>query len=80
MATNQENNLIEITISHFQPYYDEIITVDDAQEMVNNFTGFARLLLKLEGKKKVIQQQKKEFNNDKQKTEVSAIPRNRRNN
>lgn len=59
MVTNQDYNLIETTISHFQPYYDEIITADDAQEMVNNFTGFARLLLKLEEKRKVIQAQTK---------------------
>ncbi len=51
-TTNQSQNLIEYTIQHFQPYQEEEITAETAAEMVSNFTGFARLLLKLDEKRK----------------------------
>lgn len=53
MADNQGQNLIDYTIQHFQPYQDEEITVETATEMVTNFTGFAKLLLKLEEKRQL---------------------------
>ena len=58
MATTKQDNIIDLTISHFQPYYNETITVDEASEIVSNFTGFARLLLKLEEKRQLAQKNK----------------------
>ena len=55
MAETRQDNIIDLTISHFQPYYNEKITVDEASEIVSNFTGFARLLLKLEEKRQLAQ-------------------------
>ena len=49
----QPNDIIEITKQHFQHYYKAEITDTDAVEMLDNFTDFARLLLKLEKKRKV---------------------------
>ena len=47
----QPNDIIEITKKYFQPYYEAEITNTDAVEMLENFTGFAKLLLKLEDKR-----------------------------
>mgnify|MGYP006916232908 FL=1 len=55
MTDNQGQNLIDNTIQHFQPFYEEKLTVETATEMVANFTGFARLLLKLEEKRQLAQ-------------------------
>lgn len=51
MTNNQGQNLIDSTIEHFQPFYEEKLTVEDATDMVANFSGFVRLLLKLEEKR-----------------------------
>ena len=47
----QPNDIIEITKKYFQPYYEAEITDTDAVEMLENFTGFAKLLLRLEEKR-----------------------------
>ena len=38
------------TIKHFKLYYDNLVEVE-AVEIVQNFTGFARLMLKLDKKR-----------------------------
>ena len=38
------------TIKHFKPYYENLVEVE-AVEIVQNFTGFARLMLKLDKKR-----------------------------
>ena len=43
-------NIINNTIKHFEPYYDNLAEVE-AVEVVQNFTGFARLMLKLDKKR-----------------------------
>ena len=53
----QPNDIIEITKKYFQPYYESEITDTDAVEMLDNFSGFARLLLKLEDKRQKALQQ-----------------------
>ena len=47
----QPNEIIEFTNRYFQPYYEAEMSDSDAVEMLDNFTGFARLLLKLEDKR-----------------------------
>ena len=47
----QSNDIINMTKGHFQPFYEAEISDSDAIEMLDNFTGFARLLLKLEDKR-----------------------------
>ncbi len=53
----QPNDIINMTKQHFQPYYEVEITDTDAVEMLENFTGFAKLLLKLEDKRQKALQQ-----------------------
>ena len=56
----QPNDIIEITKKYFQLYYESEITDTDAVEMLDNFTGFARLLLKLDEKRNAVKQLKGE--------------------
>jgi len=51
MAETKQDNIIDLTIKHFEPFYEEKLTVEDANEIVSNFAGFAQLLLKLEEKR-----------------------------
>lgn len=44
--------LIDHTLNHFQPYYEETLTEEDAIEIIDNFTGFMTLLIKCDRAKK----------------------------
>ena len=51
-----DKKLIELTKQEFQSYYEEEITDTKACEIVDNFTGFARLLLVLDEKRQKVLQ------------------------
>ena len=46
------NNILNITQVHFQPYMSTELKEVDLIEICENFQGFAKLLLKLEEKRK----------------------------
>ena len=50
MRTSNKN-LIEDTKKEFQSFYESEISEADAYEIINNFTGLAKLLLKLDEKR-----------------------------
>ena len=56
--TPELDNIIEITKSHFMPYCKKQISDGDAFEILDNFSNFAKLMLKLEAKRQNLQKQK----------------------
>lgn len=44
----QNKELIELTKKEFGKHYQAELSDEDSQEIINNFDGFARLLIKLE--------------------------------
>ncbi len=51
MTSNaKDNSIIEETIKVFQPYYKEPLSNAEALEIHQNFTGFFKLLLRLDKK------------------------------
>lgn len=46
----ERKNFIERTKQEFQPYYEEELTDSDAEEIIDNFTGFMNLLIKWDKK------------------------------
>lgn len=50
MKNETRKSFIEKTKQEFQPYYEEELTDFEAEEIINNFTGFMNLLIKWDKK------------------------------
>lgn len=51
MIKETNKKLINLTKQEFQPYYDVELTDNEACEIINNFAGYVKLLMKLEKKR-----------------------------
>ncbi|MCI0413959.1 hypothetical protein L0222_14320 [bacterium] len=47
-----KDQLLKKAIETFQPFCDRKLTMEDAQEIVENITGFARVLIEWEEKER----------------------------
>lgn len=52
------DDLITYTQKYFQKYYSQKITMQGAEEIIDNFLGFSNLLLKLDRKRQTKQRSK----------------------
>lgn len=50
--TEERKNFIERTKQEFQPHYEEELSDSDAEEIIDNFTGFMNLLMKWDKKQR----------------------------
>ena len=54
----KKDDLITYTQKHFQEYYPQKITTQEAEEILNNFIGFTKHILKLNNKRQIKQKNK----------------------
>lgn len=59
MTRDINKNLIELTKIEFQPYYGSELSDIDACEIINNFSGYMKLLIKLDKRRNEVKKEEK---------------------